>query len=419
MNNYNLLLSKEKFYQQQFTTIKNAISEKINEYYANKKNSRKINLASIGFWIALPLAIIGTLLMLIATGILVYVLFWAKDVSWLGNANNYRPLLASLFSVSIVIALSGFIVLWLSIKAKRFLKADVLSCINNRHLTDYLFKYFGLSPKYLYNETNDKIISYDVINFYKNVHNFNDLLHHNLICGKYELYEALTSQQYFKMQNLEYYDELWLDKSKIDKKLYKKLKLVNASEYKNKVQVTKRELRFGLAAKISNIDKNIALTLFDENKLYTPNNYIKVTLPTEFESLNLYAEQPQLLTKWIEEKGNLDYLVNLKNQLNKIVINNPLAKKQKNKPKNNPQNISLLLRNQEAFIWFETPTELLDLSFAINTLNKDKIIDILVNKILDDFYAIYLFIQLLAPFGYDLVLKIDKEVVERENAEIN
>ncbi|WP_406617569.1 MAG2810 family protein [Mycoplasmopsis adleri] len=257
------------------------------------------------------------------------------------------------------------------------------------------------------------IISYNVINFYKNIHNFRDLSTYNLTLGKYEMYEASTVNQFFKMQNLLYVDNSWVDTTDLDKKTLRSLYRMNASTYKNKIELDERKLRFGIATRIGNINKDFNITLFDNNDCFTAPELKLITLDKEYESIVLNAIDNQLLRNWLKDENNLKYIKDLRNQITSLKINNPVAKRRSNKSL--VKNLSLVLRNQEAFIWFDTNCELLDVAYITKTLNPKNIIDAITNKLLDDFYLIYLVIQLLAPFGLDLTLKISEKEVNEAN----
>ncbi|MBD4918664.1 hypothetical protein GUF71_10745, partial [Xanthomonas citri pv. citri] len=75
MSNFNLILSREKFNHQQYASVKGIVKSKLNEYYSDKKNSRKINLATVGIYTSIPLFIIGAILLLSSITISFVVIF--------------------------------------------------------------------------------------------------------------------------------------------------------------------------------------------------------------------------------------------------------------------------------------------------------------------------------------------------------
>ncbi|MBZ4195480.1 MAG2810 family protein [Mycoplasma tauri] len=417
MEKYNLILSKEKFYDQQFLAVKNTVKEKINNFYADKKNLSKLYLSHSGFWAGLSIFCIGLLLLSITFLLFCLILFWApnhlSEDAWLRKYNNYFPLLISLITLSLAMIIPGSITYWFAIKAKKYVKANVISSINNRILVDYFFKYFELTPQYLDGDSSN--INYESINFYKNTNNIKDLKNYNLITQKYEMYEARTRQQYIKMQNLLFRKTKWCQLDNLSKKVYKKALKNKKLFYKDRIEITEDELYFGIAAKLINLDKNVNLTLFDDKDNYTPDGYKLLNESKQIMNLNLRSSNSNALDKWVNDSNNLQYLIDLKNTINKTTINVP---DKKSKIKNHYQkidNLGMLIRNQEAFIWFKTPFELLDMHFEIYTFKKDKLVDLYVNKILDDAYVVYLVMQLLTPFGFDINIKINDIEVQEAN----
>lgn len=57
---------------------------------------------------------------------------------------------------------------------------------------------------------------------------------------------------------------------------------------------------------------------------------------------------------------------------------------------------------------------MLDLYFKIFILNKETVIELIVNKILDEFYLVYFLLMLLVFFGYDNVVFISENEVKEE-----
>ncbi len=103
MSNFNLILSREKFNHQQYASVKGIVKSKLNEYYSDKKNSRKINLATVGIYTSIPLFIIGAILLLSSITISFVVIFKTGKNEWLLNPDHFRPLLASLYRLIICI----------------------------------------------------------------------------------------------------------------------------------------------------------------------------------------------------------------------------------------------------------------------------------------------------------------------------
>ncbi|WP_051590852.1 MAG2810 family protein [Mycoplasmopsis felifaucium] len=411
MNNYNLILSKDKFREQQYTTIKNATESKINTFFKQKENAKRLSFATVGFLTTLILFIVGVALLLSTVSLNIYTTLGLKKGNWLFD--NSKPFFWTMYSISLAISLICGVCYVIAKRERISLKRDVILSFNGRNIIDYLFKYIGLNPKYDFNEMGAKIINYSPINFYKNTSNFADLANYNLVLGKYELYEATTKNQYFKLQNLLYHDNSWVDISSVDNKTFKKIMKYNANVYKSRVELDENVRRFGIAAKILNINKDFNITLFDANNNYSSAELFKIELDKQFDSIVLNAKRNVLLSEWLEDENNLKYLKELHEFITSINIYNP-AKKQHIK-KNSIKSLSLVLRNQEAFIWFDTNCELFDLAFSSYTLKAPEIVDIITNKIIDDFYLVYLLIQLLAPFGLDVTLKIDEKKVNDAN----
>lgn len=57
---------------------------------------------------------------------------------------------------------------------------------------------------------------------------------------------------------------------------------------------------------------------------------------------------------------------------------------------------------------------MLDLYFKIFILNKEIVIELIVNKILDEFYLVYFLLMFLVFFGYDNVVFISENEVKEE-----
>nr|WP_233749945.1 hypothetical protein [Mycoplasmopsis agalactiae] len=133
-------------------------------------------------------------------------------------------------------------------------------------------------------------------------------------------------------------------------------------------------------------------------------------------TLNINSEEPSLMQKWASNTNNLSYLGDLKNEFDSIAINSSISLKNSRKDKSFAKDLAILIKNQEAFIWFKTPTQLLDLYFKTPTLNKETVTELIVNKILDEFYLVYLSLMLLAPFGYDNVVSISENEAKEESS---
>nr|WP_307907112.1 hypothetical protein [Mycoplasmopsis bovis] len=222
------------------------------------------------------------------------------------------------------------------------------------------------------------------------------------------MYEALSNKQFIKMQNIEYRNEEWLAINNLSNKEIKRLKKAKAKVYKGKIQRIEHNLYFGIATKLLNLNKSVSVTLFDEFNNYTPESFKKLDVKDEFSILNISSEDTELMQKWANDISNLSYLNDLKNEFDSIAINSSISLKNSRRDKSFAKDLSIFIKNQEAFIWFKTPTQLLDLSFKSPTLNKDEITELIVNKILDEFYLVYLSLMFLAPFGYDNVVSIDE-----------
>lgn len=408
MSNFNLILSREKFNHQQYASVKGIVKSKLNEYYSDKKNSRKINLATVGIYTSIPLFIIGAILLLSSIAISFVVIFKTGQNEWLLNPDHFRPLLASLYSLSFVFLIAWCILYPIALRARIFLKKDIVASVNNRDLTDHLLDYINLKPRYENDENGNKIVNFGHISFFKNTSNFKNLSKFNVINNKYEMYEALSNKQFIKMQNIEYRNEEWLAINNLSNKEIKRLKKAKAKVYKGKIQRIEHNLYFGIATKLLNLNKSVSVTLFDEFNNYTPESFKKLDVKDEFSILNISSEDTELMQKWANDISNLSYLNDLKNEFDSIAINSSISLKNSRRDKSFAKDLSIFIKNQEAFIWFKTPTQLLDLSFKSPTLNKDEITELIVNKILDEFYLVYLSLMFLAPFGYDNVVSIDE-----------
>ncbi|WP_331706679.1 MAG2810 family protein [Mycoplasmopsis agalactiae] len=415
MSNFNLILSREKFNHQKYAPVKGIVKAKLNEYYAEKKNSRKINLATVGAYVSIPLFIIAVILLLSSVAISFVVIFKTGN-SWLLQPDHFRPLLASLYSLAFVFLIAWCILYPIVFNARVFLKRDIVASVNNRELTDHLLDYIGLKPLYKNDESGNKIVNFANISFFKNTSNFKNLSKFNVINNKYEMYEAVSNKQLIRMQNIEFRSEEWIKINDLSNKEIKKLKSAKSLIYKDKIQKIENKLYFGIAAKLLNLNKNVSLTLFDELNNYTPEGFKKVEVKDEFMSLNINSEEPSLMQKWASYTNNLSYLSDLKNEFDSIAINSSISLKNSRKDKSFAKDLAILIKNQEAFIWFKTPTQLLDLYFKTPTLNKETVTELIVNKILDEFYLVYLSLMFLAPFGYDNVVSISENEAKDESS---
>ncbi|MCE6056297.1 hypothetical protein J7889_01675 [Mycoplasmopsis agalactiae] len=415
MSNFNLILSREKFNHQQYAPVKGIVKAKLNEYYAEKKNSRKINLATVGAYVSIPLFIIAVILLLSSVAISFVVIFKTGN-NWLLQPDHFRPLLASLYSLAFVFLIAWCILYPIVFNARVFLKRDIVASVNNRELTDHLLDYIGLKPLYKNDENDNKIVNFANISFFKNTSNFKNLSKFNVINNKYEMYEAVSNKQLIRMQNIEFRSEEWIKLNDLSNKEIKKLKSAKSFIYKDKIQKIENKLYFGIAAKLLNLNKNVSLTLFDELNNYTPEGFKKVEVKDEFMTLNINSEEPSLMQKWASDTNNLSYLSDLKNEFDSIAINSSISLKNSRKDKSFAKDLSILIKNQEAFIWFKTPTQLLDLYFKTPTLNKETVTELIVNKILDEFYLVYLSLMFLAPFGYDNVVSISENEAKEESS---
>ncbi|MCE6061561.1 hypothetical protein J8A71_01445 [Mycoplasmopsis agalactiae] len=415
MSNFNLILSREKFNHQQYAPVKGIVKAKLNEYYAEKKNSRKINLATVGAYVSIPLFIIAVILLLSSVAISFVVIFKTGN-NWLLQPDHFRPLLASLYSLAFVFLIAWCILYPIVFNARVFLKRDIVASVNNRELTDHLLDYIGLKPLYKNDENDNKIVNFANISFFKNTSNFKNLSKFNVINNKYEMYEAVSNKQLIRMQNIEFRSEEWIKLNDLSNKEIKKLKSAKSFIYKDKIQKIENKLYFGIAAKLLNLNKNVSLTLFDELNNYTPEGFKKVEVKDEFMTLNINSEEPSLMQKWASDTNNLSYLSDLKNEFDSITINSSISLKNSRKDKSFAKDLAILIKNQEAFIWFKTPTQLLDLYFKTPTLNKETVTELIVNKILDEFYLVYLSLMFLAPFGYDNVVSISENEAKEESS---
>nr|WP_233749946.1 hypothetical protein [Mycoplasmopsis agalactiae] len=257
MSNFNLILSREKFNHQQYAPVKGIVKAKLNEYYAEKKNSRKINLATVGAYVSIPLFIIAVILLLSSVAISFVVIFKTGN-NWLLQPDHFRPLLASLYSLTFVFLIAWCILYPIVFNARVFLKRDIVASVNNRELTDHLLDYIGLKPLYKNDENDNKIVNFANISFFKNTSNFKNLSKFNVINNKYEMYEAVSNKQLIRMQNIEFRSEEWIKLNDLSNKEIKKLKSAKSLIYKDKIQKIENKLYFGIAAKLLNLNKMLA-----------------------------------------------------------------------------------------------------------------------------------------------------------------
>lgn len=402
----NKLISKEAFIRSKRPTINKLTTQLINNYYADKKKSKKINWAKGGLWSGVGIFLSGLLLLI--TTIVLFALYFRKKETFFEN--NSEWFFGMLFGISLTLTIPGLIVLLIGQKAKKYVLKDVIIKFDKYKLIKKLFNFFTLGYKENTIDENNKIHkNYDLINFYKNTHNFKNLeFGFAPIHKKYEQYEALTNNQYLKMQNVYYEGSIWHDLASINRKLKKQLIKAKSRTYGQLIEQKLSVKRFGIAVKLRELNPEVNVSFFDKDNFYTPSDYTSVELPKAYEKLLLKSNNHAVLKAWLDQKNNLEFLNEIYNELTISQISVPNTKANKKYLLNN---LSFLIRNTEAFIWFDIPFELIDLIFEAKTINKEDIIETLTNKLMDDFYLIYLALQLLVPFGLEISVK--EEIINK------
>ncbi|ADN68990.1 MAG2810 family protein [Mycoplasmopsis fermentans] len=402
----NKLISKEAFIRSKRPTINKLTTQLINNYYADKKKSKRINWAKGGLWSGVGIFLLGLLLLI--TTIALFALYFRKKETFFEN--NSEWFFGMLFGISLTLTIPGLIVLLIGQKAKKYVLKDVITKFDKYKLIKKLFNFFTLGYKENIVDENNKIHkNYDLINFYKNTHNFKNFeFGFAPIHKKYEQYEALTDNQYLKMQNVYYEGNIWHDLASINHKLKKQLIKAKSRTYGQLIEQKLSVKRFGIAVKLRELNPEVNVSFFDKDNFYTPSDYTSVELPKAYEKLLLKSNNHAVLKAWLDQKNNLEFLNEIFNELTISQISVPNTKANKKYLLNN---LSFLIRNTEAFIWFDIPFELIDLIFEAKTINKEDIIETLTNKLMDDFYLIYLALQLLVPFGLEISVK--EEIVNK------
>ncbi|UUD35741.1 hypothetical protein NPA07_02595 [Mycoplasmopsis caviae] len=403
----NKLVSKESFIRSKRPTISKLTTQLINNYFADRKKSRKINWAKSGFWSGVSIFVLGLLLLI--TIVFLFVFDYFRNMQLLGKIKRelfYGIMLGTSFSFIFL----GLIVLIIGHRAKKYVLKDVITSLDKYKLIKKLFNFFTLGYKENIDEDgNNTDKNYELINFYKNTHNFSDLKSGFApICKKYEQYEALTTNQYIKMHNIEYQGSIWHNINSLSRKIKKRVLKTNAQTYGNLIEQKLTKKRFGIAVKLKNLNPEVNVSLFDKDNIYTPNDYKSIDIPKSYEKLLIKSNNPFVLESWLNQKNNLEFLNEIYNELIISQISVPNTKANK---KFLIDNLSFIVRNTEAFIWFDIPFELVDLIFIAKNINKEDIIETIVNKLMDDFYLIYLALQLLVPFGLEISVK--EEVVNK------
>lgn len=405
-NNETKLVSKNKFYEQQYSIIEKMTAEKINAYYAERKTRTKLFFSEVGLFVGAILFSIAFLLLLIFG----YLTFFSNSQStFITQLKSNQNKIIWIGVLSIFSILNLFTLL-LGIKKRIQIKQEIVKKFNAYDIYKYIFKYFGLEEKFNRNEKNVFIPKYEQINFFRNIKNFNDIeMGTFAIVGKYPLYDLVTDDQYIKMQNLEYFSSKWYDLRFLTKKEAKKYLAKSKKTYINQIEIQEYLNRFGLAVKLRNLKESISLTLFDKNNIYTPAEFESVELDKKYNDLFIKTESKTELLPWLEE-NNLAFLEAIKNELSAYKYQDSATIKT-----NLVNKLSLLIKKQEAFIWFDSPSKLLDLYINLKTINKSKIIKIFVSRLIDDIYLIYLLLQLLVPFGLKLKdFEFDTEIKQME-----
>ncbi|WP_406616113.1 MAG2810 family protein [Mycoplasmopsis hyopharyngis] len=406
LNTETKLVSKNKFYEQQYSIIEKMTAEKINAYYAESKTRTKLFFAEIGLFVGAILFSISFLLLLIFGYLAFFSNSTSSFVTQLKNNQNRIIWIAVLSILSIF----NLLLMLLGFKKREQIKQEVVKKFNSYDIYKYIFKYFGLEEKFNRDEKNVFIPKYEQINFFRNIKNFNDIqIGTFAIVGKYPIYDLVTDDQYIKMQNLEYFSSKWYDLRLLAKKEAKKYLSKSKKSYMNQIEVQEYLDRFGLAVKLRNLKESISLTLFDKDNIYTPEEFEIVELDKKYSDLYIKTESKNELLPWLEE-NNLAFLEAIKNELNAYKYQDSTT------IKNNLVNkLSLLIKKQEAFIWFDSSSKLLDLEIKLKTINKNKIIKTFVSRLIDDIYLIYLLLQLLVPFGLKLKdFEFDSEIKQME-----
>lgn len=403
MADKNLVISKEKYESQKNMGSYNRAIQELNNYLSQKKIIKKMGWAKIGYWIGLSFWVIG-LILSIAFSILIPFYYRKQDGGFWQNHSD--AFFGTFYGIGFVLLAIGLIIYFIGRKDREFLQRDIIVKFDRVPILVNMFKYFGLEYREAKDENGNIDKVYKPLNFFKNIHNFNNWdSSYAPVNGKYEQYNAANNEEYIKLQNLEYSASIWVKENILSKKELRKLLRTNSASYKDLYERKKTFKRFGIAVKLWNLNPQITLTMFDKNDNYTPEGFHQLKLEEQYQDLYIKTNNPEALASWAQNKNNLDFISEIYQDLSITKISTINNKKENSLPLKNP---SLLIRNQEAFIWFDTPEELLDLQYVNKSLDKNTVAEILSKKLNDDLYVVYLALQLLVPFGLKIGIHYDE-----------
>ncbi|WP_027120645.1 MAG2810 family protein [Mycoplasmopsis lipofaciens] len=408
MNKEKCIISKQMFEAQIKNLILKSIIKELDTFFNTKKTKKNLIWINILRWIFVTILLLGILSLIASLGTLIAFLFTEKLTFIEKNKSWF---FATFFMLSFLGIIIGSFFTFIAWKKKKNFCEDVIDSFNSYATLKILFNYFNLKMHLNINDENLIVPNKNIISFFKNIKKFNDLDKNSIyIQDKYEQFEAYNAEQFFKFQNIEYLTKYWINKKTLTNKELRKMKKNNVQKYRNSYEKNLITKRFAVAAKINSLNRDISISLFDYDNLFTSSEFKKIEVAKAYEILNLKSKNPEYLEKWLEQKSNLEFLLELYKEINLTKINNPsISIKNLIKIKN--KRLSIHIENQEAYIWFDCPHEIIELNFSSPSVIKEDIAEIIANKYINDFYTIYLLLELLTPFG----LKLDIVNLQNKN----
>ncbi|VEU75212.1 Uncharacterised protein [Mycoplasmopsis maculosa] len=406
----NLFLSKNQFKEFISKKVNSRVDTAVKGLYSDKKFLSKFWLATIGYWIGLSLLLIGILFFIINISTGIYANFKQNDFF----QNNSKIFFSIMYTLMLVFSISGILIFLLSRSAKKNIKNSVINNFEAQSLYSDIFEIFNLERRK--DNDNDELNHQNTIRFFKNMNNFKNISNFNLVENKYPIYELSNGKNYFKMGNLEYFNLNWVNKNSLKKSKIRKLVKSGSEIYGNYIQDPKKIKRFGYAFKSEKLSSDMNLIFFDPLNVYSKEDPNYSILDKEYTHLSVKGIANPYVNKWIMDKENLDLINTIYNELNISSVNS-IGNKIKN---NQIESIGMVVKNSEVYIWFDTPFELLDLKSQAVSLKKEENIKYISEKIIDDFYLIYLIFQLCSPFGFSVKLKNtfnEKNIEKNKNDE--
>ncbi|QSF13697.1 MAG2810 family protein [Mycoplasma sp. Mirounga ES2805-ORL] len=411
MESWNNIMSKDAFSSHTHSAVFKIANKEIEKVLKDKQNKKHVHLAKIWKWIGLGFLLSGLIITIIT--VTIALLFMYKE----NNPFNKEWKLLVPLSFGLFFTFIGFILFSLGVKSHKYLAKQIINKFNKYKIYNQIFNFLNLTYTNHYGD--EELKKYSLIKFFKNISNFKDI-DNNFYCSnnKYEQYEFHNDSHLFKMQNLEYKSNSWKNINDLKNKYIKQLKKDGSTIYGSRIELNSSIKRFAIAAKLKNFNEKISLTLFDKNNNYTPANFEEIVFSKkEYEHLYLKVNDKELLNEWLNDSNNIDFLKLISGELILGHFINIIDKKQRFRLKK-LTNLSMFIREQEAYIFFDTPTELFDLFFKNHSINVHKLSEKISEKIIDDFYLLYMLLELLAPFGLNLtstnIEELTKEIEEKE-----